>query len=175
MSNNGLIQHIRNPPKPSVPVVVICRLLLSAIPIAQIAIGSVYLEDCPRNHYIPIYLIVVGVLGVVLSVVSCLPGTRQRKDEPSTPLTRLCKIWNVLTSVFIFCWFITGNVWIYSIYKPDYKKNTTNIEQYCNKTLYLFAFWTTTLVYIILGLSLVCGCCILVCRFVFGYEDPDDG
>lgn len=43
-----------------------------------------------------------------------------------------------------------GNVWIYSIYQPNYNKNTS-VDPYCNKTLYLFAFWTTTLVYILLG------------------------
>ncbi|CAN9509619.1 unnamed protein product [Ophioblennius macclurei] len=174
MSNTGLMDQIRNPPEPSIPALVICKLLFCAIPIAQIAIGAIYLEDCPRNHYIPIYLIVVGVFGVILSVVSCLPGTRQGKDDPSTPLTQVCKVWHSLTSVFLFCWFITGNVWIYSIYKPDFNKNATNIDQYCDKTLYLFAFWITTLVYIVLGLSLFCGCCVLLCRFMFGCQDPDD-
>uniref|UniRef100_A0A672GI56 Uncharacterized protein n=2 Tax=Salarias fasciatus TaxID=181472 RepID=A0A672GI56_SALFA len=130
-------------------------------PIAQIAIGSVYLQDCPINHYIPIYLIVVGVLVLVLNVVNCcLPSTQEGEEEESpTLLTRCCNFLYSLISFFVFCWFITGNVWIYTAYQPDYNKNTTNIDQHCNKTLYLFAFWTTTLVYIIPCVFVTCGCC----------------
>ncbi|KAG9328726.1 hypothetical protein JZ751_011329 [Albula glossodonta] len=36
------------------------------------------------------------------------------------------------------------NVWIYSIYPANYNETQTDIP-YCNKTLYLFAFWITTL------------------------------
>ena len=68
----------------------------------------------------------------------------------------------------------TGNVWIYSIYQPDYNRNTTNIELYCHKTLYLFAFWITTLLYILLGLFLLGGCCVLLCFCLCGRADPDD-
>uniref|UniRef100_A0A672GGQ5 Uncharacterized protein n=1 Tax=Salarias fasciatus TaxID=181472 RepID=A0A672GGQ5_SALFA len=170
MSNTGLIQRVRDPPKPSGTTSVICRVIFSAIPIAQIAIGSVYLQDCPINHYIPIYLIVVGVFGLVLNVVtSCLPSTQEgEEEEPPTLLTRCCKFLYSLISLFLFCWFITGNVWIYSIYQPDYNKNTTNIDHYCNKTLYLFAFWTTTLVYIILCVFVACGCCVFFFICILG-------
>ncbi|XP_072232811.1 transmembrane protein 272 [Leuresthes tenuis] len=129
------------------------------MPIAQIAIGAVYLNDCPRQHYIPIYLIVTGVFGLVLVVFSCLPCAQQPDDSTINPLSWVCKTWNSLISFFLFCWFITGNVWIYSIYEPNYNKNTTNVDPYCDKTLYLFAFWTTTLGYILIGVFMVIGCC----------------
>lgn len=58
----------------------------------------------------------------------------------------------------------TGNVWIYSIYQPSYNIGT----DYCNKTLYLFAFWTTTLVYILLGITFLGGCCMLFCLCLCG-------
>lgn len=144
------------------------------MPIAQIVIGSVYLDDCPRQHNIPIYLIVVGVFSLALSVLSCLPCTREAKDGTSSPLSRLCTAWNSLVTVFLFCWFIAGNVWIYSIYEPNYSKNSTNVEEYCNKSLYLFAFWTTNLFYIMLGLFLVGGFCVLFCSYLCGRADPDD-
>lgn len=67
-----------------------------------------------------------------------------------------------------------GNVWIYSIYEPNYNKNATSAEPYCDKTLYLFAFWTTTLVYILLGVFLVGSCCVLVCFYLCGRADADD-
>ncbi|KAM7366308.1 hypothetical protein PAMP_015758 [Pampus punctatissimus] len=136
--------------------------------------STVYLNDCPRQHYIPIYLIVVGVFGLLLSVFSCLPCTHEPEDGSSTPLSRFCTAWNSLTSFFIFCWFIAGNVWIYSIYEPNYSKNTNSTDLYCNKTLYLFAFWTTTLIYILLGLFLLGGCCVLFCFCLCRRADPDD-
>lgn len=67
-----------------------------------------------------------------------------------------------------------GNVWIYSIYEPNYNKNTTGVDPYCDRTLYLFAFWTTTLIYILLGLIFLVGCCVLLCFFLLGRADPDD-
>ena len=68
----------------------------------------------------------------------------------------------------------TGNVWIYSIYQPNYNSLTSDVDPYCHKTLYLFAFWTTTLLYILLGLFLLGGCCVCLCFFMCGRADPDD-
>ncbi|XP_050931535.1 transmembrane protein 272 [Lates calcarifer] len=172
MSNTGLIRHIRSPPQPPGPILGCSKLFLCIMPIAQIAIGSVYLHDCPRQRYVPIYLIVVGTFGLVLALLSCLPCAQEPKDGTSNPLSQVCTVWNSLTSFFLFCWFIAGNVWIYSIYEPNYNKNTTTVDSYCNRTVYLFAFWTTTLVYILLGLFLVGGCCVLFCFFLCGRADP---
>lgn len=72
----------------------------------------------------------------------------------------------VLTTLTLFTFTPpTGNVWIYSIYQPSYTPGT---DQYCNKTLYLFSFWTTTLVYIFLGIVFLGGCCMLFCMCLFG-------
>uniref|UniRef100_A0A8C2EFE1 Si:dkey-19b23.14 n=1 Tax=Cyprinus carpio TaxID=7962 RepID=A0A8C2EFE1_CYPCA len=73
--------------------------------------GAVYLQDCPQQHYIPVYVLVCGVFGVFLAFV-----------------------------------------WIYSIYPPNYNQ-TLN---YCNKTLYLFAFWLNTVCYGCLAVLLLC-------------------
>lgn len=40
-----------------------CTIILGVtivIPICMIAIGSIYLYDCPQGEYIPIYLLVGG-------------------------------------------------------------------------------------------------------------------
>ncbi|XP_019898902.2 transmembrane protein 272-like isoform X3 [Esox lucius] len=137
-----------------------------AMLVANIVIGSVYLNDCPRQPYIPIYLIVLGAMGVVpvFSSCCCLIST----PDSTSSLKVLCNICSGLVSLFLLCWFICGNVWIYSIYQPNYNKNIPNYNQtlinnlYCNRTLYLFAFWSNILAYLILlGLCVVlcCGCC----------------
>uniref|UniRef100_A0A8B9HGA5 Uncharacterized protein n=1 Tax=Astyanax mexicanus TaxID=7994 RepID=A0A8B9HGA5_ASTMX len=112
--------------------------------------SAVYLNECPQQHYIPVYLVVCGVFCIGPALLCCLPCC--------PGLDVFCIIWNGLVAVFMFCWFITGSVWIYSIYPPNYNYNSTEpVEPYCNKTLYLFAFWTTTLGFIPLAFSvLIC-------------------
>ncbi|CAG5929192.1 unnamed protein product [Menidia menidia] len=157
MSNNRLLGQIQRPPQPPAPI-----------------LGAVHLDDCPRQPLIPVYLVVVGAFGLALGVLACLPCARQPEDGgPANPLARVCAAWNSLTSFFLFCWFITGNVWIYSIYEPNYNKNTTSVDPFCDRTLYQFAFWTTTLVYILLGLFLLGGFCVLLCFCLCGRADPD--
>ncbi|KAI5609919.1 hypothetical protein C0J50_5591, partial [Silurus asotus] len=134
------------------------KLLLVGLPIAQISIGTIYLKECTQQNYIPVYVLVSGVFSLCLTLLSCLPFSQ--KDSPSLDL--FCSIWNSLVSGFILCWFIAGSVWIYSIYPANYNSTVVDIP-YCNKTLYLFAFWTTTLAYIILALVFVGGFFFLIC------------
>ncbi|XP_058637659.1 transmembrane protein 272-like [Onychostoma macrolepis] len=149
----------------TITCLVISKLLLLALPIAQIAIGAVYLQDCPQQYYIPVYVLVCGVFSVFLDLLSCLPCAREAKEGGHTMLHRTCNAWNSLVSTFLLCWMICGSVWIYSIYPPNYNQTVTG-EPYCNKTLYLFAFWTTTLAYIALGLALLSGCCVCICACI---------
>ncbi|KAG7519719.1 hypothetical protein JOB18_014761 [Solea senegalensis] len=169
-----LIDNIRSPPQPTGYKLGSSKIFAAILPIAQIALGVVYLHKCPKQDYIPIYLIVSGVFGLMLSWLACLPCAQEPKDGTTNPLSQVCMAWNSLTSFFLFCWFIAGNVWIYSIYQPNYNETTTDVDPYCNKTVYLFAFWTTTLVYIVLGLVLFIGCCVMCCFFLCGRADPDD-
>ena len=69
---------------------------------------------------------------------------------------------------FLFVWFICGNVWIYHNYKPDFED--VDSADYCNKTLYLFAFWITTSTYILIGVMCCCVCCVGVCAAAFGND-----
>ncbi|XP_060768865.1 transmembrane protein 272-like isoform X2 [Neoarius graeffei] len=159
MEDRALLHNIRQTPKPSLPVLIISKLMAIALPVAQLVIGVLYLEECPCQPLIPIYLLVSGVFAIMLVMLSCLPCT-QEGENGGGAISTLCTTWNSLVTLFLFCWFIAGNVWIYSIYEPSYDQHTV---QYCAKTLYLFAFWTVTLVYIIIGLIITAGCCIMVC------------
>lgn len=166
MEDRSLLQNIRRPPKLSTPALIISKLFVTVLPIAQVSIGAIHLQDCPKQPYIPIYLLVSGVFALVLGLLSCLPCTQEPEDGTQTLLSSLCTAWNSLVSLFLFCWFIAGNVWIYSIYQPNY--DSSSGTDFCNKTLYLFAFWTTTLVYILLGIVFLGGCCMLFCLCLCG-------
>ncbi|KAL0993762.1 hypothetical protein UPYG_G00113340 [Umbra pygmaea] len=160
MEDGSLLQNMRQAPKPSTPVLVLSKLIVAVLPVAQIVIGGLFLDKCPMQKYIPIYLLVTGAFSLTLTVLSCLPCIKAPDEGAQTPISTVCTAWNSLLSLFLFCWFIAGNVWIYSIYPANYDESG---DIYCNKTLYLFAFWTTTLVYIFIGVVLAGGCCVLFC------------
>ncbi|RXN06809.1 transcription initiation factor TFIID subunit 6 [Labeo rohita] len=89
---------------------VISKLIVTALPIAQVSIGAIYLHDCPKQPYIPIYLLVSGVFALVLGLLSCLPCTQEPEDGTQSPLSSLCTAWNSVVSLFLFCWFIAGKI-----------------------------------------------------------------
>uniref|UniRef100_A0A3Q2Q6C8 Uncharacterized protein n=1 Tax=Fundulus heteroclitus TaxID=8078 RepID=A0A3Q2Q6C8_FUNHE len=143
-----------------------CSMLFNFItPILQISVGAVYLDECPIQEKIPIFLITFGVIQLVLNFTTCL-SCKDSKNDTLLKLRQGCTVLKSITTLFLFCWFIAGNVWVYSVYQPSYSKNATDVSSYCNKTLYLVALWTVTAVYIILGLILLLlliGCCVLSC------------
>ncbi|XP_031554553.1 transmembrane protein 272-like isoform X2 [Actinia tenebrosa] len=137
--------------------------IIMAIPISMIAIGATYKHDCPTERYIPIYLIVGGSFGIVRNFISlCKRAKRDQDDESESKQSPILSI----LDCFLFAWFIAGNVWIYSNYKPSFEKSSG--DRYCDKTLYLFAFWLTNATYILIGVTCLCMCCAGVCAAVMG-------
>ena len=126
--------------------------------------GAKYKNDCPLEDKIPIYLIVAGSVGVFRNLISL--GQRSRSsnnDDDSDKRRNPC---SSVLDTFLFIWFICGNVWIYRHYEPN---NYTDPDAagYCNKTLYLFAFWVTTTTYIMMGVLCCCVCCAAMCAAMF--------
>jgi len=124
--------------------------LLLGIPVSMIAMGGYYFEECRQEPYIPIYLIVKGVFTIVQMLLQLCKRKMGSRDEPSC-----IKFIDGLIGLFLFCWFIAGNVWVYKIHMPD--------NASCNTHLYLFSFWTITLVYIFAGLGIICACFKSLC------------
>ncbi|XP_054457879.1 transmembrane protein 272-like [Anoplopoma fimbria] len=148
MSESEGPQRIFRPPA----VTLVCtQVIMGIMPLAQLVVGAVYQNDCPKQPYIPIYLMVMGVVSLVLTVLSLLPCCARFEIQSMA--------WSCLVALFFFCWFTAGNVWIYSIYEPSYNQTASSMDTYCNKTLYLFAFWTTNLFYILLGFMILMSCC----------------
>ncbi len=136
-------------------------------------LGAKYKDDCPKEDYIPIYLIVAGAVLIVRNLSSMCSRASDSDDDDTSeddknPAHKCC---DSILDLFMFCWFITGNYWIYHIYEPPYAATPTDPD-YCNKTLYLFAFWITTCTYIIAGLLCCCLCCIGIC--VAASSDDDE-
>lgn len=141
--------------------------ILLALPIAMIVIGAMYLEDCPRERYIPIYLIVAGAFGVVKAISNIIQQIcKRKKNEEDTEQNKKPNPCDSVISTFLLAWFIAGCVWTYRVY-DDYQSVDPTLDNYCNETVYLFTFWLLNITWILLGLAFVCCCCgICIACFV---------
>ena len=135
-----------------------------AIPITMVIIGSVFKENCPINSKIPIWLIVTGVFGctsaVFHTVTNCYVLFKRRK-EPNYEAGKKSCISSVI-EIFLFAWFICGNVWVYSVSSIVQHTDSVNTKTYCDETCYKFAFWMITVSWILLGVACCCCCCLLL-------------
>ncbi|XP_078525732.1 uncharacterized protein LOC144798641 [Lissotriton helveticus] len=119
----------------------------------------------PGGYLILYDLIITGVtslLRLIKSILCCV-----KREEPFN-WSNICSL---IISLFVLAFFIAGNVWIYSIYAPNYTDPTA--ANYCRKELYLYAFWITNLFYIFLGLFLAIVCVFLgaVCFIEWSFID----
>nr|CAD7401575.1 unnamed protein product [Timema cristinae] len=146
-----------------------CTVILGVtivVPICMIVIGAIYLNDCPQGEYIPIYLLVGGGFGVLKQLLHLSARVRQREEEQEEERLRQSPT-QTLINCFMLGWFIIGSVWVYKEFEPNYDPMR---GKHCNRTLYLFAFWLITSVYIVLGVITMCLCSISVASIAFQRE-----
>eukprot|EP00116_Pleurobrachia_bachei_P006106 sb/3466368/ len=142
-----------------------CTLILFfllILPIAYIVIGYMYLNQCPINKWIPIYLIVAGILGLVQNALMlfrrCVP------PNVSVTMYMACMICYVVCEVVVaivaLIWFLIGTYWVYSIlFEVCFNKYDGHC--YCNSVCYWFAFVMITLSYILIIIILISVCVVL--------------
>ncbi|XP_077518964.1 transmembrane protein 272-like isoform X2 [Amblyomma americanum] len=146
-----------------------CTILIGVtfiIPVSMIVIGTIYINDCPAEKYIPIFLVMGGVFGVLRTLLDVC-GKCRRPDSSGEAGRNANeeqraeeRTWSTLVNCFLFAWYVAGCVWVYRAYPPDY----TNSEspEFCDRTLYLFAFGLVTAGLLSLGLLAACLCCLTV-------------
>uniref|UniRef100_A0A8W8JST0 Transmembrane protein 272 n=1 Tax=Magallana gigas TaxID=29159 RepID=A0A8W8JST0_MAGGI len=140
----------------STVVIVLLVIVGLVLPIAPIVIGALYLDDCPSEKYIPIYLVVTGSI----SMLYCCCGrccNREQEDEGSfidkvkVNVSRFC-------ALCVIAWFIAGNVWVFSSY-GDLSTDPAS-GNYCHPIAFNFAFWYIIVMYSLCGVFvLVVACC----------------
>jgi len=129
--------------------------LFLAIPISMLVMGALNIDNCRAEEMIPIYLVVAGSFGVAKNLFSLVNRCRKNKEELEEDSTKVNPLVS-LVDCFLFAWFIAGNVWIYRT--TDRDGVNKDADNYCDDTLYYFAFWVTTSVYIIMGTTCCCMC-----------------
>ncbi|XP_019756773.2 transmembrane protein 272 isoform X2 [Dendroctonus ponderosae] len=171
-TSKGVVDFLKN-----VIVIVLgtlgCSIILGVtivIPICMIVMGSIYLHECPQGEYIPVYLLVGGIFGILKQLLHLSARVRQTEEARQEENLRQSPTQNLL-NCFMLGWFIIGSVWVYKEYEPNYDPTSS---QYCNKNLYGFAFWLITSVYIILGFITLFLCSISFATVVFHTDRRDD-
>lgn len=69
--------------------------------------GAVYFYDCPREHYIPIYLIVGGSFGILKNLSNVVQRIRNRNNDQDQENAKTNPFDGTL-NCFLFAWFIAG-------------------------------------------------------------------
>ncbi|CAF4006773.1 unnamed protein product [Adineta steineri] len=145
-------------------LVILCILLV--IPILQLAIGASFQNQCPVSPNIPTYLIVSGACGIAtilltiiitLAFILCIKrGTAGASIVSGCIIGLVCLIL-FLMSFFLFAWFIVGNVWVFSVHSKVDLDNPLSVN-YCQRTLYQFAFTIIIMTYVMSVISCCCSC-----------------
>ncbi|KAI0982288.1 hypothetical protein GJ496_002999 [Pomphorhynchus laevis] len=92
--------------------------------------GVKYINECPAQPKLPIYILVTGAVGL-LKVFSLIwqkykYQRKKRNEEEGIDNDEVIESnsTNVVTgptvNIFLFAWFLAGNVWAFRIYKPRY-------------------------------------------------------
>ena len=134
--------------------------------------GVKYKDECPVEPFIPVYLIVGGSFGILKTTVEIIRrllyngdvfSSEEKEDSQAEDRSIGWMFFDGILSLFLFSWFIAGNIWIYSKYKPNFVAPHHQPLNYCNKILYLFAFWVVTGSYVIMIVICFCTCCLGLC------------
>ncbi|XP_047578016.1 transmembrane protein 272 [Lutra lutra] len=123
-------------------------ILVCSLPL----VGMKFLEDCPIQPLIPLYLLVGGIIGALKVSLLLQDSSRMRRllskamvthhddddDYPWRP-----KVWEYYThlilSLLLFIWSLLENDWVFSVYMPDFISPFQQPQDHCDKTLHLFA------------------------------------
>lgn len=69
-----------------------------------------------------------------------------------------------ILSIFLFVWFIFGNYWVLPLWEPNYRQLLHEPSNWCDKTVYLFAFGQIMGCYALIGAIILLTCVIVLCH-----------
>jgi len=131
--------------------------------------GIIFIDDCPFEPFIPIYMILAGVLGVIKNISQIgerllLPVIQRRTDEQRFKSGhRAWKIVNIVYTFVMFAWLVVGSYFIYSNYSKLNNSGDFRTDR-CHEGFYKFAFGITTASYILATILVCCVCCCGLCQ-----------
>jgi hypothetical protein len=162
----------------------ICQAIIFLLPIAMIAVGCLYFNDCRASQFIPIYLIIGGGSFLVTSLRNFLCYLANRRqysdggdedDEGDEDGGNSVTAFNCSLYCFLVVWFIVGSIWVLAIYKPNTDDPT--VRNYCHPVVYYMAFALTIASYVVCCLAIFVTCCLICIGLMSqlcGRDDPSN-
>ena len=93
------------------------------------------------------------VIRISVNIVALIRSFRNTNNEETlgfrfNPFTRIA----LVIEIFLFAWFICGNVWVYQI-SPKFDDSTA--LSYCPMECYNLAYWIITLTYVFVPIAFI--------------------
>ncbi|KAE8279254.1 hypothetical protein D5F01_LYC22840 [Larimichthys crocea] len=129
--------QVEQPPPRLQRISVAATVVYAVVILTRAIFGAVYFNDCPQQPNIPNYLLGLALVQLLMVQLVTLPCESQLREQPKG--FKACLL--TLMCVFVYIWIVAGDVWIFSVYQPNYDATAAD-GLYCNKTLYTFALWT---------------------------------
>ncbi|CAF1593120.1 unnamed protein product [Didymodactylos carnosus] len=124
-----------------------------------------YLNECPVQPNLPVYLLVVGSMGLVRVLNLLWKQFRRRRmrknegielDQEEEPdIGNGSGFTDAILNLFLLAWFIVGQFWTYSIFMPKFEAELLNPHDYCHKNVYIFTLIHIGFVYVMLLASIM--------------------
>ncbi|KAL8580486.1 hypothetical protein ACOMHN_053201 [Nucella lapillus] len=141
------------------------------IPVAMVSMGVKFLEACPMEPRVPVYLLVGGCV-LLLKLTLCLWRAFQRRRHDSADVSyyendveagfssRTYRFMNAVLTLFLFGWHVAGSYWLFSIWKPRFSPLLHSPSQWCEKSVYLFSVGVNVALYVMVSLYSGLLCCL---------------
>lgn len=160
-------------------VVTVLLALFSILPMLMMIIGVQYLQECPKEPNIPLYLLIGGAFGLIKVGTLLYHQMRRRRYERLDDALAdgdIDELWSSTSTrvtecaltIFLLVWFGMGNYWVLHIYRPRYEPLLREPNNYCDKTVYTFAIIHLLVCYGVIALWVVEVICLALCVRVFG-------
>ncbi|BFZ00417.1 hypothetical protein BsWGS_03456 [Bradybaena similaris] len=137
----------------------IAFFILRLIPISKIIMSVIFYNDCPAEPFIPVYLLVGGILACIrdclgITVKNCMNEDCLLENEVVLSLIAF------LYTLSEFIWFIFGSYYVYKNF-DDYPWDEKHNSKSCNNILFMYSFVVTSISYLLLVVVFLIYCCTL--------------
>ncbi|CAF1003215.1 unnamed protein product [Rotaria sordida] len=119
--------------------------------------GVKYLNDCPIQSNLPVYLLVVGSMGLVRVLNLLWKQFRRRRmrklegvelDQEEETDDNGSDFTDAVLNLFLLAWFIVGQFWTWSVFMPNFEFGLENPNNYCHRNVYIFTLIHIGFVYV---------------------------
>ncbi|KAL4230978.1 hypothetical protein ACF0H5_011351 [Mactra antiquata] len=132
-------------------VTIIVGVLL-ACPIAMVSVGVKYLDDCPIEPRIPIYLLVGGCFGMIKLMSTLWRNIQTRRyqdvesvfddnDVEAAFANTTYRSMDTILFLFLIGWQIAGTYWTAKIWPPNFEQILHEPSNWCDETVYMFSIY----------------------------------